>query len=220
VILLDLRRGKYVGIGNDDLKDLRRVVSDWQVDSADLHEAQPSDRAIASAEHLVALELLTRDSNQTKNCAAKSVVPAQQTAFNDATKRMPRIRFHHVIRFAAAYFFGIRRLKGQTLDKTIAHLTSMKARCLASDPVLDLQSIRDLVSVYYYIRPFVFTAKDQCLLDSLVLMHFLLRFRVPATLIIGAKTQPFSAHSWVQHETLSLNDTVERTRAYAPIVSV
>jgi hypothetical protein len=220
VVLLDLRRGKYVGIGNNDLEDLRRVVSDWQMDSAGLREAEPSDRAIASAEHLVALELLTRDVNQVRTCAQSNVVPAREVAFNDATKRLPRIRLHHVIRFAGSFLFAIRRLKRQSLDNTIAHLTSLKAHCMAGDPILDLQSVRELVGVYQYIRPFVFTAKDKCLLDSLVLMRFLLGYRVPATLIIGARTQPFAAHSWVQHEAMALNETVEKTRAYAPIVSV
>lgn len=70
------------------------------------------------------------------------------------------------------------------------------------------------------LRPFAFTARDQCLRDSLALMAYLAPLGLRAHWIIGVRTRPFGAHSWVQSGDLVLNDHHEHVLAYQPILIV
>jgi hypothetical protein len=41
---------------------------------------------------------------------------------------------------------------------------------------------------------------------------------VSAALVIGVRSDPFSAHAWVQHHDVVLNDCLEQTNNYSPIL--
>lgn len=56
-----------------------------------------------------------------------------------------------------------------------------------------------------------------CLLDSLSLLRFLSRRRLPATIVFGVIPEPFAAHCWVQAGDIALNETLSDTHAYTPI---
>jgi hypothetical protein len=59
-----------------------------------------------------------------------------------------------------------------------------------------------------------------CLLDSLALLQFLGRRRLPADLVFGVKLNPFSAHCWVQAGDVILNDHVEFAQRHTQILVV
>ena len=73
---------------------------------------------------------------------------------------------------------------------------------------------------YMRLRPFFFTAHDKCLHDSLTLIRFLARRGMFPAWVIGVRTRPFAAHSWVQSASLVLNDVHEHVRTYTPILVV
>jgi hypothetical protein len=85
---------------------------------------------------------------------------------------------------------------------------------------MDTAALHDAVSSYMRLRPFLFTAHDKCLLDSLTLIRFLARRRMFPAWVIGVRTRPFAAHSWVQSAGLVLNDVHEHVRSYTPILVV
>lgn len=80
--------------------------------------------------------------------------------------------------------------------------------------------ITTLCQDFLRIRPFVYSSRDKCLYDCLVLLEFLAHFELFPTLIIGVTTFPFRAHCWLQYGPLVLTDYVEHTRAYTPILVV
>lgn len=59
--------------------------------------------------------------------------------------------------------------------------------------------------------------EQNCLLDSLSLLHWLGPRRSAVTLIFGVKLDPFAAHCWVQSNDLVLNDRVETVAAFTPV---
>ena len=61
---------------------------------------------------------------------------------------------------------------------------------------------------------------DRCLATSLAFASLCLRRGFPASLIFGVRTGPFTAHCWVQHHDIVLNDNIERVRLYTPILAL
>lgn len=58
------------------------------------------------------------------------------------------------------------------------------------------------------------------MLDSLVLIEFLALHDVFPDWVIGVKTLPFTAHSWVQTGRFVLNGNPGYVRGYVPILVV
>ncbi|TAM57512.1 MAG: lasso peptide biosynthesis B2 protein [Rhodanobacter sp.] len=56
-----------------------------------------------------------------------------------------------------------------------------------------------------------------CFLDSLSLLRFLSRRRLPANIVFGVTPEPFAAHCWVQTGDMVLNETLSEVHAHTPI---
>ncbi|MBB3344601.1 lasso peptide biosynthesis B2 protein [Luteimonas sp. RC10] len=65
-------------------------------------------------------------------------------------------------------------------------------------------------------RPYA-PIETRCLVDSIALIRFLARRRLPADLVFAVTGTPFSAHCWVQVGDLVLNETLGNTQAHTPI---
>lgn len=64
------------------------------------------------------------------------------------------------------------------------------------------------------------TTQDQCLNWSLAMMHYLMNLGIAATLILGVRRTPWSAHAWVQQDEVVLSDSVDNVTHYTPILMV
>jgi len=78
----------------------------------------------------------------------------------------------------------------------------------------------ELVCLFRRLRPLAFTAKDQCLFHALALVRFLAFYSVFPVWVVGVRTRPWAAHSWVQQGTLLLDSNPEHVCEYTPILSV
>jgi hypothetical protein len=87
-------------------------------------------------------------------------------------------------------------------------------------PLEDAGRIAALTQGFFRTRAFVYSSREKCLYDSLVLLEFLAHFKLFPTLVIGVTTFPFRAHCWLQYGSLVLTDYVERTRVFTPILVV
>ncbi|MHA6766124.1 lasso peptide biosynthesis B2 protein [Sphingobium ummariense] len=61
---------------------------------------------------------------------------------------------------------------------------------------------------------------DRCLVRSLAMFTVLRTHGVTAVLVIGARSDPFSAHAWVQHDGIVLNDSLDQINNYSPILAL
>lgn len=62
------------------------------------------------------------------------------------------------------------------------------------------------------------TAADRCLTRSLAMALVLASFGLRCTVVLAVKRSPFAAHAWTQHAGHVLNETLEETRRYAPML--
>jgi len=87
---------------------------------------------------------------------------------------------------------------------------------LADDPAELRQRLSEAATAFNRVRPYV-PIETCCLIDSLSMVRFLAKRGLHAHLVMGIACDPFSAHAWVQHGPLVLNETVGTAQAHVPI---
>ncbi|MDB5367860.1 MAG: lasso peptide biosynthesis protein [Rhodospirillales bacterium] len=106
-----------------------------------------------------------------------------------------------------------RMLRRRKLNACVARLRLAKAAC---HPTTALPAWLP----YVLHARFYYPADLVCLRDSFMLMNFLLAHGIAADWVFGVRADPFSAHCWVQVGDLAINDDVERTARFTPILVV
>ncbi len=66
----------------------------------------------------------------------------------------------------------------------------------------------------------IVSAHDRCLPRSLAIAHALTRTGARPELVLAVKLGPFKAHAWVQCEDMVINERVEVTRLFTPILVI
>jgi hypothetical protein len=163
--------------------------------------------------------LLTRNHHCKKEVATSTLSTVERRLYERSHHPLPRIRFLTAIRFALAYFRSLASLHLSSLEKTVRRIERRK-HCSRKSLDLDLERTRELTGAFTTLRPFFYSAKNRCLLDSLVLIEFLALHDVFPAWVIGVKTFPFAAHSWVQTGPFVLNGNPGYVRGYVPILVV
>lgn len=216
VILLDLQRSKYLGVVGPQLQVMSQVIVDWPPSagaSAALCETAPPDAWLAK---LLGQRMLIP---ATEAGVQYRQVDEPLASLNAELHRSPH-RWHHLARLcwsATVASHWLRRLSLADIACAVRRLRrGIQEHIDAAQP----QELRNAVASYTRLRPFVFTAHDQCLHDSLSLIRFLAMEGMTADWVIGVRARPFGAHSWVQSGSLVLNDVHENVRAYRPILVV
>ncbi len=104
--------------------------------------------------------------------------------------------------------------------KSILQALSDYRNSRTSPPVRDQtefrQHLSEAASTFNRARPYV-PIEMSCLIDSLSMVRFLAKRGLHAHLVMGVACDPFSAHAWVQHGPLVLNETVGTAQAHVPI---
>ena len=216
VILLDLRRTKYVGIGGPHVAALAMVIDDWPIAGNDGSAGVDPARLSDSIVPLLRQHLLTD--------AAVPALPKPRLAEPDESLDAPDdcarrgIEWRQLFRLWRASALSSRWLRHRNLSEIALAVAQMRNGSTAGGPTSEAQ--RRAVQAYMRARPFAFTAHDRCLHDSLALVLFLAAERQFPRWVIGVRTRPFGAHSWVQSGRVVLNDLHENVRGYCPILVV
>jgi hypothetical protein len=104
-------------------------------------------------------------------------------------------------------------LRRRPLHACIERVRKAKAACEQHAPL-------DRWLPYMLHARFYYPADRICLRDSFMLMNLLLARGVAADWVFGVQADPFSAHCWVQVGDVAINDDVERTSRFTPILVV
>lgn len=221
VIFLDLKRDKYLGLGGVSIRALSTVVRGWPVVQG------PQDSEIVSQQHATAIAellsergVLTRDLGAGKDAAPIAVKPVKAVLRDEEFGDRPFIRFGHVVKFVAACAVAASALRWCSLERTVLSVKTKKERYTTPSRSFDLRAAQELLTIFRRLRPFVFTAKNQCLFDSLALVQFLSRYDLYPTWVFGVRTGPFGAHCWVQEGDFVFNAALEHTREFTPILAI
>ncbi len=120
----------------------------------------------------------------------------------------------HPVRFARAYVWARCAVHRRLWDA----LRDLNQRRTLTTQIRSAHEVATIARGFHRLRPYAFTARDQCLLHALALMHYLAASAVAATWVIGVQAEPWGAHSWVQWQDIVLDATPEQTAPFIPIL--
>lgn len=217
VVLLNMATEKYLALP-PGARQIFELATACINDSA--HEALFSAEQHESIQALVREGVLTPDPSK-----GVSAMPATRLVSDSllATSQLgppEQIRLRDLLTFTASALRAMYELKFSRLDKTARRIQRKRQKVEDSWSAADHPSIRELFLRFRRMRVWLYGSSGRCLLDSLVLTEFLLRNNVPASVVLGVSTKPFSAHAWVQLRDLALNDRAERINFYTPIMVI
>jgi hypothetical protein len=211
VVLLDIERDKYLAVDGRHSRGLSELIDGWPSGADDQPIRQ--DAAIlhrsASAESIVG-RLLQRGLVTEDFCIGKSAAPVATTAATETfpifaleLSLRPYIRYLPSFLIACARAHRLRRKK--PLARVVERIQQRRRRWTVRQ--LDEGRLRILVRAHHHLRPLIYTTRDGCLYDSLVLLEFLARYQIDATWVFGCHTSPWIPHCWVRAGSYLLNDT-------------
>jgi Transglutaminase-like superfamily len=224
VVLLDLRRDKYVGVARGQISSLAAKVKGWPpvlpaADAPAVADVRSSNaRTDAVFAKMLAAGMLTRDPAVGKEATPLQMERADATLVEDDLEIQPEVTLTHAMRFLRASAVAALEMKVRPIERVMAAVRSRKSRRRAA-PV-DLEAARRAVGAFIRLRPLLFGSQDACLFDSLALVRYLSYYRIFPTCVIGVQTGPFAAHCWVQEGGVVFNDAPEYVRRYTPILAV
>jgi Transglutaminase-like superfamily len=220
IIFLDLREGKYIGVGGAQVPALcSAIFGPWAAD-----DRQDTPRgADLPAECLRRLrqQRLLSDAPAAETARTLPELPEPTASLTvDECAGDVDFDWRHLVRLWRATFVTAAWLRRYSLADIATRVAALRSRHSEAGEPLAVDATRVAVEVYTRLRPFALTAHDRCLNDSLALIHFLATQGLFARWVIGARVHPFGAHSWVQSGGVVLNDLPERVRHYQPILVV
>lgn len=214
-VLLDLRREKYFGVNSGAIQSLKAFMQGRGNCAAVQQDDGQSTLAELEKSHLI-----TRNRDLGRPFLPLALACTDAVPFEGRAPGEAEIQPAHILRFFSTGIIAALELRTRSLERIVTRLRERKARHAASPPAPDTASIIELVKIFRRLTPLLFTTKEFCLRDSLMLLEFLARHDVYPTWAIGVRTKPFGAHSWVQHEALLLNDTLQHVETFTPILAV
>jgi hypothetical protein len=223
-ILLDLRHGRYLGLGAEQSRDLAGWVQDWPSDEQASPPEPPCDVPSAFVTRLLDRGMLTTETPpQTTRVRLPAACHSLDT--RDLSTEL-QVGPGRVARFVRATVSATLWLRCRSLQAIATHLEQARgsrsgARARGASSSLNGQTAMAVaVATFDMLRPLAFTSRDRCLFDSLALMNLLHLDGLDARWVIGVKDRPFAAHAWVQQDDLVLNDLHEHVRRFTPILIV
>lgn len=228
VVFLDLRRDHYFAIDLASARALAPYIDRWSINEAPLDErvasSQP-DPGSGTDVHdacrsLLESGLFTTDARTGRPATPPSVEPVAEVLVPDEGLSSPQPTTREVVAFLCAYGRAYLEWRTQSFERIVANFRARKERACRAGVVSEVNRDRHLVAIFDRLRPLIFTQKDQCLLDSTALLHFLARHGSYPTWVIGVMTVPFGAHSWVQAHGRLFNGPIEYWGRYTPILTV
>ena len=151
----------------------------------------------------------------------KSATPVQaivaQRELLDSPGEPAAVPVGALLRFIAAAIAAKAALRMRSFASVIERVRKRNAAGARTGGP-DLVLARALVERFMRLRVFLFSAKDECLFDSLALLNFLAWHGVFADWVFGVQARPFCAHCWVQLRDVVINDTIEHVTTYTPIM--
>jgi hypothetical protein len=130
------------------------------------------------------------------------------------------MRLRNLILFLKSAVVAAGALRFRSLASIVHTVHSRKIRSLRSSAARSYTEVLDAVSTFEQLRPLAFSAHDNCLYDSLTLIEYLAHQWIFPNWVIGVRTRPFLAHSWVQMDTVVLNDLHEHVGKFVPIMVI
>jgi hypothetical protein len=220
IILLDLHRSKYIGIGGRQMAALSSVV----LGELDSRGEAPSVAATPSHEKWIRdlqSQGILVDATHAAPVRQAPGLPQPMTTMSTEGEEGPAcFSWRDLWHLWWSTLMTSTWLRRHSLAEIARRVTALRVR--HADQVVEPteEALRAAVASYLHLRLFALTSHDRCLNDSLTLVHFLTSRGFVPRWVVGVRVHPFGAHSWVQCGGIVLNDVPERVRRFRPILVV
>jgi hypothetical protein len=218
VVLLDLKRNKYLGLSGADANALaRRVVDLPKCDEA----SRPlDDSAVAGLfQEMSNAGMLSRSGEHGASYPSVAVAAPTAALIDGYSDVSIHIGARDLACFATAALSAKLLLRRVSLERIARRIRARRLRRRSDGPP-DIDRLQSLVAGFAKMRTFAFTASNECLFDSLALSEFLSLYRIFPDWVFGVTTNPFAAHCWLQQDAVVINDSPEHVRRFTPIMSI
>lgn len=221
-VLLDLQGDKYLAFSPQQEAILASRVLGWPATASSTPTPESDASKVEPLIQQMTQRGLLRDVSQGGRRATPVAIPeATATLVGEYTVSERKFGLARLANFLMSTAFAVMVLRYRGLGSAVGIVQARKARLVARPrKPFSFEAARDAVLAFERLRPLVFAARDGCLLDSFALVEFLARERLFPRWVIGVRTRPFGAHSWVQEDCVVLNDLPENVRKFTPILAL
>ena len=130
-----------------------------------------------------------------------------------------RLRDAALFAFMFLTLCHLRDPKRRNLTRILASVRRWKAAARARGRVRNTDAPA-LTRTFRVLTPWFFSAHDACFFRSLLLVRFLCRYGFDPDWTFGVRVSPFRAHCWVSCDGYLLNEDLDVTAGYQPILTV
>lgn len=216
LVILDAATGKYLGLTVGQARSLSPWVEDWPLRvPAEGKEGGAPPQLLG---HLLDRGLLTSDRNHGKSAAPVSITMRDQW-HGDQWRKRPPIRAHHVWHFSRALLYACFALRRHSFSGVAGRVA---ARRMLNQPYDsgDIERAVYYMMIFRRMQPFVYARDGRCLFHCFALLEFLASYRVYPVWMVGVRTNPFQAHSWLTYDGATLTDPPLTVDRFTPIMLI
>ncbi|MFG6432123.1 lasso peptide biosynthesis B2 protein [Roseateles sp. LYH14W] len=218
VILLDLRRDRYIGVGGALMPALSARIADWPLGTSGT-EGETSGREVDTwIDHMRQQGMLASASTAMHHRIGIPEPQHSLAAFNEPARH--GVQWRRAASIANATLAVGHWLRHLHLAEIVVRVERLRSTEPSEPTDLSREQLQGAAHWYLRTRPLVMSSHDECLRDSLIMLRFLSSEGLYPRWVIGVRTRPFGAHSWLQAGSLVLNDLHETVRGYTPILVV
>lgn len=216
LVFLDTLRDEYCALPHDITARLSGLANHGYVNADDyINDNKISDVIKNLLEENIIIESSSPDCLKTRG--AKLDVP--QIDLTDASLySYPSFTFKTFLVFIISLLTAIWSSKMMAMHKTLKFISDRGINKQRKNP--SVQEIRELMISFRAIRSFFYTAKDYCYLDCLTTIIYLNYFGIFPDWVFAVKYGPFSAHCWVQLNSIIITDHLSNMNYFTPIMIV
>lgn len=211
VVFLDERCGKYLGAPLSKASGLHTLIDGWPVSQG----SEAADPAFLQT--LLRQGLITRDARLGKPATPITVVTSQAWTGDRWLDAPPAIRPTHVLQIVLAIIYATAAVRWLPLSRIVRRARQRK---LQEGRAINSKQLAELMTIYERVRPWLYTRKDACMLHSLAVMEFLAWHGITPDWILGVRTSPFRAHSWLQYGGQAITDSPLKLARLTPLLMI
>ena len=212
-VLMDLRRNRYLAV--QPAGRLAGWIGAWPLPATVPLGAPP-----AVLGRLLEHGMLVRDRGAGHGATPVVNVLPQRTLLEFDFDAPPRPSGRDLRRAAWACAAAGSALRLRPMSTVLEQFRQRRPADPRPQGQVDFARAQGLVRRFVHVRPWFYSARGACLLDSLALLTFLSAYDLHPHWVFGVRTAPFHAHCWVQDGEVLFNDVPDRVRQYSPILRI
>jgi transglutaminase superfamily protein len=220
-VFLDLRANQYFAVPPESIAALDEMVEGFCTLSAASPRRRSSESSAESTiESLVSRGILTESRDAGVPARRVTISASQAIAPGQRSNSVRAIHGSHLAFFIGALCDALFHVHLNRLKPLLDRIRVLQAQSGEASGPSRLDAVLELLEVFRRLRTFFYTAKDFCLVDALTLTLFLHKYEHAPTFVIGIRTKPFVAHAWVQVGNCIIDDRIEASQGFTPILTV